>query len=131
MPMHGGTVTAACRGTGESWARSALDAPDAKGYKGPMKTATVTEAKNRLSALIDQVKAGETVTILDRGTPVARLEPVVAHPEQEGRLQRLSRAGLVRLPSQSDRPALGDLPPAPAAKSSVVAALIEERRTGR
>jgi len=96
-----------------------------------MKTATVTEAKNRLSALIDLVKAGETVTILDRGTPVARLEPVVSHPAQEGRLQRLSRAGIVRLPDHQARHGLAHLPPAPAAASSVVAALIDERRTGR
>jgi prevent-host-death family protein len=96
-----------------------------------MKTATVTEAKNGLSALIDQVKAGETVTILDRGTPVARLEPVVAHPAQEGRLQRLSRAGVIRLPAQRGRPALADLPQAPKSRSSVVAALLDERRTGR
>jgi prevent-host-death family protein len=96
-----------------------------------MKTATVTEAKNGLSALIDRVKAGETVTILDRGTPVARLEPVVSDPKQEGRLQRLSRAGIVRVPDQHGRPAQADLPPPPKARSSVVAALLEERRTGR
>lgn len=96
-----------------------------------MKTATVTEAKNGLSALIDQVKAGETVTILDRGTPVARLEPVVSHRAQEGRLQRLSRAGIVRLPDHKAPHGIAHLPPAPASKSSVVAALLEERRTAR
>lgn len=96
-----------------------------------MKTATVTEAKNGLSALIDQVKAGETVTILDRGTPVARLEPVVSHPAQDGRLRRLSRAGIVRLPDQQPRTGLAHLRPAPASASSVVTALIEERRAGR
>ena len=39
-----------------------------------MKTATIPEAKNRLSALIDRVRHGETVIITDRGRPVARLE---------------------------------------------------------
>ena len=97
-----------------------------------MKTATVTEAKNRLSALIDQVRAGETITILDRGTPVARLEPVVSRPGQEGRLQRLSRAGIVRLPEQADlAQLLRNLPPAPSPRASVLEALLEERRTGR
>lgn len=96
-----------------------------------MKTATVTEAKNGLSALIDQVKAGETITILDRGTPVARLEPVVSDPAQEGRLQRLSRAGIIRMPDHPTPHGLAHLPQAPGSASSVVAALLEERRTGR
>jgi len=96
-----------------------------------MKTATITEAKNSLSALIDQVKAGETVTILDRGTPVARLEPVVSNREQHGRLQRLSRAGVVRLPSADSRGALARLPLPAVAKASAVSALLDERRSTR
>lgn len=97
-----------------------------------MKTTTVTDAKNGLSALIDRVRAGETITILDRGTPVARLEPIVSHPDQDGRLGRLARAGIVRLPEQADLVrTLAELPQLPATESSVVAALLEERRTGR
>lgn len=62
-----------------------------------MKRATITEAKNGLSALIDQVKAGETIVITDRGVPVARLEPATRMTEDdEGRLARLERAGLIR-----------------------------------
>ena len=49
-----------------------------------MKTATLTEAKNRFGSLIDLVRGGETITILDRGVPVARLEPVAALPAQVG-----------------------------------------------
>ena len=41
-----------------------------------MGTTTITEAKNGLSALIDRVQAGESIIILERGRPVARLEPV-------------------------------------------------------
>ena len=43
-----------------------------------MKTATVTEAKNGLSALLDQVKAGESFIITDRGRPIAVVEPFTA-----------------------------------------------------
>jgi len=32
-------------------------------------------AKDGLSALLDRVKAGETILIMDRGVPVAGLEP--------------------------------------------------------
>jgi len=37
-----------------------------------MKKASITEAKNNLSALIDSVKGGSPVLIVDRGRPVAR-----------------------------------------------------------
>jgi prevent-host-death family protein len=41
-----------------------------------MQRASITEAKNNLSVLIDRVRDGETVLICDRNRPVARLQPV-------------------------------------------------------
>lgn len=97
-----------------------------------MKTATITEAKNRLSALLDEVRAGQTVVILDRGVPVARLEPIVADPDQTGRLERLERAGIVR---RALRPPpvelLGTPGPRLGPGASLLEALLEERRSGR
>jgi prevent-host-death family protein len=61
-----------------------------------MKASTITEAKSGLSALIDRVRAGETVLITDRGVPVARLEPVSTSADPVGRVERLTRAGLMR-----------------------------------
>lgn len=56
-----------------------------------MVVATITEAKNGLSALVDQVRAGESVLIMDRGTPVARLESAIsASPDAEGGSRGLS-----------------------------------------
>jgi len=65
-----------------------------------MKRASVTEAKNRLSALLDRVRHGETVLIEDRGVPVAQLTPVVGSEAgaDQGRLARLERQGRVRPP---------------------------------
>ena len=40
-----------------------------------MKKVSVTEAKNGLSRLLAEVAAGESVLIVHRGTPVARIEP--------------------------------------------------------
>ena len=97
-----------------------------------MKTATITEAKNRLSALIDQVRSGESILILDRGLPVARLEPVAARPDPTGRLSRLERAGIVRVGEAA--PPLDLLrAPAPSLQpgASAVEALLQERRSGR
>ena len=97
-----------------------------------MRTATITQAKNGLSALIDRVRAGESIVILDRGTPVARLEPILGRGDTEGRLRRLERAGLVRVGVTSPQiEALLEPGPAIGAGSSAVEVLIDERRTGR
>lgn len=68
-----------------------------------MKTATISEAKTRLSQLIDWVKSGETVLITDRDVPVAKLESVqrAVEGEAHGRIERLVRAGLARGPVQA------------------------------
>jgi prevent-host-death family protein len=65
-----------------------------------VKRASVTEAKNRLSALLDRVRHGETVIIEDRGVAVAQLSPVIgpANGLDADRLTRLERQGLLRPP---------------------------------
>jgi prevent-host-death family protein len=97
-----------------------------------MGTATITDAKNGLSALIDRVKGGESILILDRGVPVARLEPIAGSSDPSGRLLRLERAGVIRV---GDAPPPLDLlrTPAPALVpgASAVASLLAERRDGR
>ena len=56
-----------------------------------MKRASITDAKNNLSAMIDAVKGGSPVLIVDRGRPVARLEPVNGPGGgDDGRLDRKS-----------------------------------------
>jgi prevent-host-death family protein len=99
-----------------------------------MKKASITEAKNNLSALIDGLRSGSSVLIVDRGRPVARLEPVSAGHEdgQDGRLSRLIRDGMVR-PRRAGPPRalFSSQPPCASAGASVVDALIEERREGR
>jgi|SRR5690242_306210 antitoxin (DNA-binding transcriptional repressor) of toxin-antitoxin stability system len=99
-----------------------------------MKKASITEAKNRLSALIAGLKGGSPVLIVDRGCPVARLEPVTSEPyaDPDGRLSRLIRDGIVRPARAAPRRVLfADQPPRPKAGASAVAALLEERRQGR
>ena len=98
-----------------------------------MKKASITEAKNNLSALIDSVKGGSPVLIVDRGRPVARLEPVSAfRSDDDGRLARLVREGVVR-PARAAVPkaVFTTKPPRPKGNASAVRALIEERREGR
>ena len=99
-----------------------------------MKKVSITEAKNGLSALIDGLKGGSRFLIVDRGRPVARLEPVTngGHEEPDGRLSRLVREGVVR-PARGPlaRSLFSEPLPRPKDDLSVVAALIEERREGR
>jgi prevent-host-death family protein len=98
-----------------------------------MRRATVTQAKNGLSALLAQVKAGETIEITDRGIPVARLEPVAPlGDDDEARLARLERAGLIRRGTgEIPREILADRGPKLPPDVSGVDIVIEERRAGR
>lgn len=96
----------------------------------------MSEAKNTLSALLDLVRAGETVVIADRGTPVARLEAVQAVPGSAGseaRLARLERSGLLRRGEGRSLDALrGPLPRvAPGRGRAALEVLSDERGTGR
>ena len=99
-----------------------------------MKKASITEAKNGLSALIDRVRHGDAIVIEDRGVPVARLEPISApgRDPSDGRASRLARQGVLR-PASAPPPkrVLAVAPPAAAAGARASQALIEERRSGR
>ncbi|MFQ5739357.1 MAG: type II toxin-antitoxin system Phd/YefM family antitoxin [Acidobacteriota bacterium] len=99
-----------------------------------MKTATLTETKNRLSALIDQVRHGETILILDRGRPVARLASVIAEEGAvpEGRIARLERQGILSRARAAKPPDLfGNPRPKALSDASALEALLEERRSNR
>lgn len=98
-----------------------------------MKIVSITEAKNRLSALIDHVRGGEIVLIMDHGRPVARLESAVAIDEAgQGRLSRLERAGIVRIATKKlGEDLIKTAPPRARKNADVVRVLLEERREGR
>jgi antitoxin (DNA-binding transcriptional repressor) of toxin-antitoxin stability system len=86
-----------------------------------------------MSALLAEVRAGETIVIEDRGVPIARLEGVAPlRDDPDGRLARLQRAGLVRV-GRGEPPVslLSKKLPRPKHGASVVQALIDERRAGR
>jgi prevent-host-death family protein len=98
-----------------------------------VKRASITEAKNNLSALIDGVKGGSSVLIVDRGRPVARLEPVGRlHAGDDSRLARLVREGIVRSARGAmPRRLLAAKPPRPKSGASALRTLLDERRQGR
>jgi prevent-host-death family protein len=49
------------------------------------------DAKNKLSALLDKVEAGEEIVITRRGRPVARLVPMTAESDRERRSREAAR----------------------------------------
>ena len=63
-----------------------------------METASISEVKNGLSAIIDRVKGGESIVVTDRGIPVAVIEPMSARVDLDDRLARLERAGIIVRP---------------------------------
>ena len=98
-----------------------------------METASITEVKNGLSAIIDRVKAGESIVVTDRGVPVAVIEPVSGRIDVEDRLARLERAGLIRRGTGKVPLELIRTPgPTPRGGGNIaVEYLLEERREGR
>jgi prevent-host-death family protein len=100
-----------------------------------MKSVNISTLRKDLSAILDSVREGSSVEIVDRKLPIARLVPVdvaleSGKPGIPPWLARLARAGVVRLGTGKPvreilkRRAVG--PP-----SGVLDALLDERRTGR
>jgi prevent-host-death family protein len=81
-------------------------------------TVRVAELKSRLSEYLRRVRRGESVTVLDRDTPIARLIPLAsAHS-----------ALVVRRPAPgTPRPGAVPLPPPLRLKIDVLAQLAAER----
>jgi prevent-host-death family protein len=90
------------------------------GYDMVMKTAGVAELKARLSEYLRAVRRGESVTIMDRETPIAKMVPIQA-------------VGLrIRMPAEGAPPPNRVPLPAPLRlKIDVVQLLLEERQGER
>lgn len=97
-----------------------------------MKSYSVSDAKNNLSALLREVREGRAVTITDRGVAVARLVPPPPTRGVSPRAIDLAQRGLLVLPEKAPSADWLGLPrPRPRKGASAVAALLEERESGR
>lgn len=100
--------------------------------------ATISEVKNGLSAYLRRVRSGESVLVLDRRTPVARIVPVgraLEHArhadaaDENARIERLERVGVLsRRSFESPLDVLGQ-PLRPGA--GILEALLDERSEER
>jgi len=109
----------------------ASESPE-NGYNGYMIRASVSHTRNHLSALLGQVKAGETVLITDHDRPVAQITQVDAYA-WGNHIDEMASLGIVRLPIgpplslseiRANRVDAGG-------NAGVLEALLEERRDGR
>ncbi len=79
-----------------------------------MREVRIADLKARLSEHLRSVRNGETVTVLDRDTPVARIVPYTTQPLE----LRTAKRRLRDL----------KLPPKPSKRTDSVALLLEDRR---
>lgn len=98
-----------------------------------MYKANISYARNHLSEILARVREGESILIMDRQHPVARLEPVDHRLAEEGGPRGdLVRRGLLRPGKMTlDLKQLAEIPaPEPACGSDVLQALLEDRDEG-
>jgi prevent-host-death family protein len=86
----------------------------------PMKQVRIAELKSRLSEYLRAVRRGETIAVLDRETPVARIVPV---RDPALRIRKPARGA----PPPNRVP----LPKPLTAKTDIVTLLLEERQGNR
>ena len=67
-----------------------------------MKSDSATNVKNKFSAYLDMVKAGETVLILEYGRPVAQISKPSTFSALEPNFAKLEREGLISIPSKGN-----------------------------
>ena len=86
-----------------------------------MKQVRIADLKSRLSEYLRAVRRGETITVLDRNTPIAHLVPVHDRPALRVRkpLPGAPRLNRVRLPKPAK------------VKIDIVKLLLEERQSHR
>ncbi len=99
-----------------------------------MNKTNISYTRNHLSEILLKVREGETILIVDREQPVARLEPISGPSAQGAPWQEdLVRRGLVRSArSRPDVKAFLALPlPAPKGGADILETLLAERGEGR
>jgi prevent-host-death family protein len=81
----------------------------------------IAELKSHLSEYLRAVRAGETISVLDRDTPVAEIVPIVEKPALRIRKPAPGAPPLNRVP----------LPGRPSLDTDIVELLLEERQNHR
>lgn len=91
-------------------------------YHQVMKAVRIADLKAHLSAHLRNVRRGESLTVLDRETPIARIIPA---------LDQTSALRLRRPPSSGPKPSGVPMPPALKTRRDPVSLLLEDRERSR
>ena len=89
-----------------------------------MRKMGIRELKSFLGATLEQVKAGESFLVMERGVPIARILPV--EPEEE-RMARLVRSGGIRPPLRPLDESFWTLPRIEDPEGLLIKFVLEER----
>ncbi len=86
-----------------------------------------------MSHYLDRVKRGETILVMDRKTPVARIVPIpppaqLTDEETEAWLRDMEAKGILRVGAGKGVPEILESPPPGKRPVRAVEALIEDRR---
>lgn len=103
------------------------------GYTSHLRRASISQAKNSLSAVLAEVRRGETVLVTLRGKPVAQISPIDLASLTDEAAARLIEEGIARPPrSRLDLHWLrGADRPRPPERRSASRLISEERRKNR
>lgn len=97
-----------------------------------MRNARISELRDKLSEYLARVRKGETVIVYDRDTPIARIDPIAAAPDETPDwILDAYRRGIATPPKIQDGKRLPMPPPKPKKPLNLLDALLEERRSGR
>ncbi len=92
-----------------------------------METTNISKLKDNLSAYLKKVQAGETVVVLDRNRPIARIEPIEEAADVDPRVARLIAKGVLLPAKRRPDPDFFKKHKPIKAGASVLQALLEER----
>lgn len=94
--------------------------------------ANVSTLKNSLNRYLKKVRQGETIEVVDRDLPIARIIPIGASTQRsEEWLMQLDRLGLIRRGNMKGCQDILKEPPPGHLSANVLEALLDERRDGR
>lgn len=91
-----------------------------------MKSVNIAELKNRLSAYLTEVKAGEEILVRDRNLPIARIVPIAQAPGDDDLLV-LAAQGKLRLGEGMIDDSFWELP-APRIAPAILRNALEQER---